>query len=193
MKILIAEDETISKRILRTALEKAGHQVVEAGNGAQAWQLFDRAPARIIVSDWMMPELDGLGLCKKVRGRPRTEYTYFILLTARVGKHNYHEAMDTGVDDFLAKPLDREELGIRLRVAERILGFTTKIRQLETLLPICAYCKKIRDENQRWHRVEEYISKRTETSFSHGICPDCYEVHVKPILAQSKKQRSSGV
>jgi phosphoserine phosphatase RsbU/P len=187
MKVLIAEDDAVCSRVLKTALEGWGYEVITAPNGAEAWNLFDRDPVRIIVSDWMMPELDGLEFCKKVRARPDTEYTYFVLITVREGKENYHEAMDLGVDDFLAKPIDHDELSIRLRVANRILGFTTQIHRLESLLPICMYCKKIRDDKNDWNQIEMYISQRTETSFSHSICPHCYDAKVKPMLGKRKQ------
>jgi DNA-binding response OmpR family regulator len=182
MKVLIADDDTICRWNLQAALEKFGHEVVVAEDGVQAWKLFDAQPTRIVVSDWMMPELDGLGFCRKVRNRPETEYTYFIMLTIRSGTINYHEAIDAGVDDFLTKPLDRDELLARLRVAERILGYATQIRQLKSLLPICMYCKKIRDDRDYWLQIEEYIHAHTGADFSHGICPKCYEEHVRPQL-----------
>ena len=87
--------------------------------------------------------------------------------------------MDAGVDDFLPKPLDREAITMRLRVAERIVEFATQLRQLKELLPICMYCKKIRDDENYWHAVESYISQQTGSNFSHGICPECFEKHVK--------------
>ncbi len=187
MKILIAEDDDVSRKVLQVTLEKAGHEVVAAPGGVEAWESFDQDPLRVVVSDWMMPVLDGLELCKRVRARPGTAYTYFILLTARTGRENYRHAMDAGVDDFLTKPLERDELSIRLHVAQRILGFASRIKQLEDLLPICSYCKKIRDEQQNWDPIEHYISKHTDSSFSHGICPECYEVHVKPMMAKLRK------
>lgn len=191
MKILIAEDDDVSRKVLRVTIEKMGHEVAEARDGAAAWEVFDVEPVRAVVSDWMMPGLDGLDLCRRIRARPQTPYTYFILLTARTGKENYREAMEAGVDDFLTKPLDRDELSIRLHVARRILGFATRIRQLEELLPICSYCKKIRDDQQHWDAIESYISKRTDTSFSHSICPECYEVHVKPMLEELRRKKAS--
>src|SRR3989344_56443 len=105
MKILIAEDDLVSQRVLQLALEKMGHKVILANDGAEAWEIFDHDPTRIVVSDWMMPNVDGLELCKRIRARAATDYAYLILLTARVGKENYHEAMRQGVDDFLTKPL----------------------------------------------------------------------------------------
>jgi len=180
MKILIAEDDPVSSKILQLALEAAGHEVTVTECGEAAWKSFDADPVRVIVSDWMMPGMDGLDFCRKVRARPKTDYTYFILLTAiHTGRENLRKAMDAGVDDFLPKPLDREIITMRLRVAERIVEFATQLRQLKELLPICMYCKKIRDDENYWHAVESYISNQTGSNFSHGICPECFEKHVK--------------
>lgn len=183
MKILVAEDDFISRKLLCTTLETFGHEVEAFNDGQEAWDRFNDEPLRIIVSDWLMPNMDGLEFCRKVRDRPDTEYTYFILLTANVqGEDTHREAMDAGVDDFMSKPLNREQIWIRLRVAERILGFTTHISQLESMLPICSYCKKVRDDNNYWEQVETYIGQRTGTDFSHSVCPDCYENVVVPEL-----------
>ena len=183
MKILVAEDDPVSVKILQLTLEHYGHEVITTASGQEAWEAFDREPVRTIVSDWMMPGMSGLELCKKVRQRPKTDYTYFILLTANTtGRENLREAMDAGIDDFLPKPLDREVIMMRLRVAERILEFSTQIRQLKELLPICMYCKRIRDDSDYWQQVESYIHTHTGSNFSHGICPDCFqkEMHVYP-------------
>lgn len=175
MKILIAEDDPVSVKILQFTLEHWGHEVVCAASGTEAWRLFDTEPFRLVVSDWMMPGMDGLELCHKIRQRAKTEYTYFILLTAiNTGRENLRKAMDAAIDDFLAKPLDREAIYMRLRVAERILGFTTEIRLLKELIPICMYCKRVRDDTDYWQQVETYIHECTGSNFSHGICPECF-------------------
>ena len=136
---------------------------------------------RVIVSDWMMPELDGLGLCRAVRGRVGEDYVYFILLTGKSpSDDNQREAIEAGVDDFLTKPLDVQEIWMRLRVAERILRFATQVSQLEAFLPICGYCKKVRDDQNYWQQIEGYINQRTGTDFSHSVCPDCYQRVVVP-------------
>jgi YesN/AraC family two-component response regulator len=110
------------------------------------------------------------------RDRERLEYTYFILLTAiHTGRDNLRQAMDAGVDDFLTKPLDREAIFMRLRVAERILEFTKQIRMLKLLIPICMYCKRVRDDTDYWDQVENYIHTHTGSNFSHGICPTCFD------------------
>ncbi len=187
----MAEDDVVSQKLLRVNLERLGHEVVTANDGAAAWTEFEREPVRIVVSDWMMPEMDGLTLCEKVRAREGTEYTYFILLTAKTGRENYQEAMQKGVDDFLNKPLDREELVNRLRVAERILGFAKQIRQLKELLPICSYCKRIRDDQNYWQQIESYIHNHTGSDFSHSICPECYDTVVRPQIDALKKARTA--
>lgn len=185
MKILVAEDDMISRKLLTTTLKQFGHEVKAFENGADAWADFDASPVRVIVSDWLMPGLDGLDFCRKVRKRSATEYTYFILLTANVqGKDTYMEAMNAGIDDFLAKPLDRDQIWMRLKVAERILKYATTIQNLESMLPICSYCKKVRDDNNYWQQVETYLSNRTGTSFSHSVCPTCYTNKVKPEIDQ---------
>jgi DNA-binding response OmpR family regulator len=189
MKILIAEDDPISSRVLQITLQHYGYDVATTTSGDAAWEQFDREPVRCIVSDWMMPGLDGLDLCRKVRARPKTDYTYFILLTAiNTGRDNLRQAMDAGIDDFLAKPLDREAILMRLRVAERILEFTKQIRQLKELIPICMYCKRIRDDSDYWQQVESYIHTCTGSNFSHGICPTCYDEQIGA-MATSLGQR----
>jgi sigma-B regulation protein RsbU (phosphoserine phosphatase) len=178
MKILIAEDDPVSVKILQFTLEHFGYEVISTAGGTEAWDTFDREPVRVVVSDWMMPDVDGLELCRRIRARPKTEYTYFILLTAiNTGRENMRQAMDAGIDDFLTKPLDREAILMRLRVAERILDFTTQIRLLKELIPICMYCKKVRDDSDFWQQVETYIHTHTGSNFSHGICPDCFDSH----------------
>lgn len=178
--ILIAEDDPVSARILEAALLKFGYQPVIARDGVEAWERFDEQPVRLIVSDWMMPGLDGLGLCEKIRTRTETPYTYFILLTAnQTSAHNHELASTAGVDDFLTKPLDREAIRIRLSVAERILKYTAEIRQLQEMIPICTYCRKVRDTHDYWDKVESYIQKETGSRFSHGACPECYAKEIE--------------
>jgi YesN/AraC family two-component response regulator len=87
---------------------------------------------------------------------------------------NLREAMDAGVDDFIPKPLDREAIGMRLRVAERIIEFTTEIEKLQTLIPLCMYCKRVRDDSDYWQQVETFIQTHTGSDISHGVCPDCF-------------------
>jgi sigma-B regulation protein RsbU (phosphoserine phosphatase) len=191
VKILAVEDDAVARAVLKKALQRLGHEVLLAADGEAAWALVQQDPVRVVVSDWMMPEVDGLELCRRIRHRVGVEYVYFILVTARdATEDNRAAAADAGVDDFLTKPLDVSELWTRLRVAERILRSTTQVRELEELLPICSYCKKIRDDQNYWQQLEGYISERTGSDFSHSVCPDCYQRVVLPELEKLKSTPS---
>jgi len=137
---------------------------------------------QLVISDWYMPEMDGVELCRRVRARRDKLYVYFIMVTARGGKQQYLAGMDAGADDFITKPVDPDELRARLTVAERILGLRTELQQLEGLLPICSYCKRIRNDHDQWKTLEDYIEQHFATQFSHSICPDCYTKYVEPQL-----------
>ncbi len=180
MKILIAEDDGVSRLVLTTKLKRLGHEVIATEDGAEAWSSFLVERPQLVVTDWMMPNVDGVELCRRIRSYEQEKYCYVMMLTALTGKQNYLEVMDAGADDFLNKPLDMQELAARLRVAERMLALQKEVKQLQGLLPICSYCKKIRDENNTWQPMEGYIAHRTDAKFSHGFCPECYEAIVKP-------------
>ncbi|MBI3289239.1 MAG: response regulator [Elusimicrobia bacterium] len=178
MKILVADDDRTSRTLLGGALVKLGYEVVEAADGESAWSSIERTRARIVVSDWVMPDIDGLELCRRVRARRESAYVYFILLSGkRLGAENYASAMDQGVDDFLTKPLDLDALRMRLRVAERIVALNERVRTLEGILPMCSYCRRIRDERGSYQSLENYVSDKTPAQFSHGVCPDCVKKH----------------
>lgn len=186
MRILIVEDDIDSREMLQVLLQQDGHEVLCAGNGREATDLFDRNRFSLIISDWLMPEVDGLDLCRRVRAANKSHYTYIILLTALKGKAKYLEAMTAGADDFVTKPYDPDELRARLLVGGRIVGLQDHVKRLEGVLPTCMYCKKIRDQRDIWVGIEQYITQRTEASFSHGVCPDCFETVVRPELDRMK-------
>ena len=121
MKILIAEDDLVCSKVLSTTLGRLGHEVLITANGQEAFTLFEAHKPAIVISDWMMPQMDGTELCQRIRKLGLDQYTYFILITSKHGHEEFLQAMEAGVDDFLPKPLNSQELAIRLRVAERIL------------------------------------------------------------------------
>ncbi|MGH8120011.1 MAG: response regulator [Gammaproteobacteria bacterium] len=175
MRVLIAEDDSVSRHALATRLNRAGYDTVVCSNGGEAWNVFTgESPPLLAILDWIMPVMDGLELCRRIRIEKRRRYIYIILLTSMGGKNNYLQGIEAGADDFLTKPFDTELLRVRLNVAERLLSLQAEVNTLQALLPICMYCKKIRDEREQWTRIEEYISQRTDSLFSHGVCPDCY-------------------
>lgn len=193
MRILAVEDDPLTRRVLTAVLEQLGHTVVAAADGMAGWEQFELDPADVVITDWMMPRLDGLELVKRIRAAARERYTWVLMVTALTGRDRYLDGMEAGADDFLVKPIDRGELHARLRVAQRVLGLQRTVSQLEGLLPICSYCKRIRDEAHAWCQVEEYVSRRTEATFSHGVCPECYERHLKPQLDRVGEHTPGGI
>lgn len=180
--VLVVDDDPVSSAQLGALAQAAGYDVRGVPNGRQAWELLQLARIPIVISDWYMPEMDGPELCRRIRARPREPYVYFILVTSRGGKQQYLAGMEAGADDFIAKPVDPDELRARLTVAERILGLRKELEQLEVLLPICSYCKRIRNDKEEWEPLERYIESHFERLLTHSICPDCYEKHVQPQL-----------
>ena len=173
MKILVVEDDKVSNMVLCTKLKKLGHDVLSSDNGRDGWYVYLRENPKIIITDWMMPVIDGLELCRMVRADRRLRYTYIIMVTALAGKDKFIEGMNAGADDFITKPVDQNTLKARLRVAERLVNLQSEANELEGLLPICTYCKKIKDDNDSWRPVEQYVAQRTDTSFASEVCPDC--------------------
>jgi sigma-B regulation protein RsbU (phosphoserine phosphatase) len=188
MRILIAEDDAISRRLLEGTLAKWGYEVVAVDNGREALAVLQQPDApRLAILDWMMPELDGVQVCKELRSLPRERIQYVILLTAKGLKEDIVTGLEAGADDYLVKPFDREELRARVNAGVRIVLLESqladrvtqleealsRVHELQGLLPICSYCKKVRDDQNYWHEVETYVSVRSAASFSHGICPTC--------------------
>jgi sigma-B regulation protein RsbU (phosphoserine phosphatase) len=178
MRILVAEDDAVSRHLLRSALTRLGHDVADVQDGLAAWEVYQREYLPIVISDWMMPGLDGLALTRAIRDGRHGKYTYVILVTALEGKSRYMQGMQAGADDFLTKPVDLDELTARLRVADRMLSLQEEVKHLRGLLSTCMYCKNIRD-GDTWVPFETYISKRSDASFSHGVCPKCLDTRLK--------------
>ena len=182
-------------------LRKHGHELVLVENGAEAWEELERdTEISIAILDWMMPEMTGPEVCRRVRCRGAVQPTYLILLTSRAGQEDLVTGLDAGADDYITKPFDFEELRARLRVGVRMVRLQqslaervnqleealTNVRLLQGLLPICLYCKKIRDDQNYWQQVDKYIGDHSEARFSHGVCPDCYKRVVMPEIEKFK-------
>ena len=120
MKILIAEDDFISRKFLEKMLLEMGHEIVSAEDGQEAWELFNGQKFKMVITDWMMPRMDGLTLCQKIRQKKSTEYVYIIILTAKDQKSDAIKGLDAGADDYITKPLEPEELSARIQVGQRI-------------------------------------------------------------------------
>ncbi len=129
MRILIVEDELISRKLLTKTVESWGHEVIAAENGLEAWNIFRQEKLKFIIADWMMPEMDGIELCKKIRDVERSGYIYFILLTGKDKKEDVIEGLQAGADDYVAKPFDIDELRVRIRTGERILNLEKALNE----------------------------------------------------------------
>ncbi|MCX5814477.1 MAG: response regulator transcription factor [Proteobacteria bacterium] len=204
MKILIAEDDFTSRTVLMEVLKKHDHEVVATVNGAEAWAAMQQPDApRLAILDWMMPEMDGIEVCRHIRTLETDEPPYIIMLTTKGEKSDIIVGLETGGNDYLAKPFDPEELRARVNVGRRMIEMQAKLagRMLELqkalweqekltlelrdalsqvkilsgLLPICASCKKIRNDEGYWEQMEMYIRDHSEAEFSHSICPECAE------------------
>ncbi|MDP6354437.1 MAG: response regulator transcription factor [Planctomycetota bacterium] len=204
MRILIAEDELVARRVIKKSLETWGYEVIAAENGNEAWEELDGDDApRLAILDWVMPGQDGIEVCRRVREKETDRSTYIILLTAKARTEDIVTGLQTGADDYIKKPFDRDELRARLEVGLRIIGMQdslsqrvheletalSHIKQLRGLLPICSYCKAIRNESEYWEDLESYLRDNSEADFSHSICPKCYEDIVKPEIEMLKRQR----
>ncbi len=195
MKILIAEDDLVSRRLLEVTLNRSGYETVVACDGEQAWQLLRQPDGpRFAILDWMMPDLDGVEVCRRVRALREGQPAYLILLTAKHTTDDIVAGLDAGADDYMVKPFQRDELRARVKVGVRVLQLQealaarirelaealANVKQLQGLLPICSYCKKIRDDHNYWQQLETYFTEHSTARFSHGICPDCWDQVVKP-------------
>lgn len=205
MRILIADDDAVSRRLLETHLAKANHKVVAVSTGSEALEILGQPNAPpLAILDWMMPGMDGPEVCRRLRQPPNPSSVYVILLTARDKREDLIAGLMAGADDYMIKPFDPAELRARVqvgvRVAELQASLAERVRQLEEalanirqlhgLLPICCYCKKIRDDSNYWAQVEEYLSRHTSAQFSHGICPDCWKNIVEPQMLQTLQEKT---
>jgi DNA-binding response OmpR family regulator len=197
MRILVAEDQAVSRRILEATLRKWGYEVIAVEDGTQAWEALQAEDAPpLVILDWLMPGMDGIEICRQIRQSPSRRPIYLILLTARGGSEDKVTGLQSGADDYITKPFNHEELRARVQVGIRVLelqgALAQRVRELEEalsrvktlqgLLPICSYCKKIRNDRNYWQQVEGYISDHSQAQFSHGICPECYARFVQPEL-----------
>jgi sigma-B regulation protein RsbU (phosphoserine phosphatase) len=129
MRVLVAEDDAASRFLLRRAIESAGHECRDVHDGEQAWETFRAEHPEVVISDWLMPGIDGDELCRRIREDPDAPYTYFIMITALEDKAHVLRGMRSGADDFLTKPLDRHDLEVRLIAASRVTALHRRVRE----------------------------------------------------------------
>jgi len=210
VKVLVADDDATMRTLIEYVLSKAGHEPLLARDGTEALELAVRETPQIVLTDWMMPGLDGVELCRRLRDAvPGAPYVYIIILTARDKPGDTAHGLEAGADDYITKPFDARELLARIRVGERIVRLEAAlrgrnealeqslrtIRRLKGLLPICSICKKVRNDENYWQQIESYIHEQTGTDFSHGLCPDCVKAHYpeqyKSIREKERRRRDT--
>jgi DNA-binding response OmpR family regulator len=195
----VAEDDEPTRVALFRLLTGWGYEVLPVADGEAAWEALRGASApHLALLDWGMPKRDGLELCRRVR-EELAEPPYLILLTGRRSRDDIVAGLDAGADEYLPKPVDPEELRARVRAARRLIELRSRLaervreleaalareRRLQGLLPICAWCRKVRNDQNYWQAVEEYFSEYAAVRFTHGICPDCL-CSVRGSIAPSK-------
>ena len=201
MEVLIADDGLTIRRLLETYLTKWGYDVVSVPDGNAAWEELKNPDApRLVILDWLMPGMDGVEVCRKVRRLKHGNLFYIIIFTSLEDKKDLVTALDAGADDFIIKNFDRDELKARIKVGERVARLKSeldiRVRELEAsmnhvkllqgILPICMHCHKIRDDKEVWQRLDNYIAEHTDVMLSHGLCPECYEKHYPDYFENNK-------
>ena len=134
MKVLIAEDNAVSQNIIKKILENQGYEVITADNGRQAWELLQKNDIQIVITDWMMPEMDGPTLCRKIRAATLPNYVYLILLTAKDKKEDLISGFTSGADDFVTKPVNPNELRARMQAGERVVKLEENLKKSQVQL-----------------------------------------------------------
>lgn len=193
-KILAVDDEPVNVQLIKSALCQE-YDVFTVLNGHDAIDHMEQSMPDLIILDVMMPDVTGFELCKIIKADERFADIPVIFLTALDSPGGELQGLELGGIDYLSKPIDFALLKLRVRnhllikeqrdllkqKNEELEAALFKVKQLEGVIPICMYCKKIRDDLNDWQQLESYISKHSEAIFSHGICPHCLEDQLKTI------------
>ena len=193
MRVLVAEDDAVTRKLLESTLGRLGLDVITAADGNAAWNALETLKGKdapeLAILDWMMPGLEGIQVLRRLRTTPGFELLYVILLTSRTDKEDVAYGLAAGANDYIAKPFDPSELEARVRVGERMVKLQRSlaarvaelevalahVQRLQGLLPICSYCKKVRNETNYWEQVDSYLASHSDLKLTHGICPQCME------------------
>lgn len=186
--VLVADDDVTSRSMLTAMLMKSGYNVVEAVDGAAALKILHGPDAPgLVVLDWLMPQVDGPEVLRQVRAVHTDRPPFIVMLTTKTSKDDIVAGLKAGANDYLTKPFDPGELCARIEVGRQLVDAQAAlaikvlelrealdhVKTLRGILPICAWCKKIRDDEGYWKQIESYVRDHTEAEFSHGICPTC--------------------
>jgi len=194
MQILIADGDAISRRLAVHALAGCGAELSVVEDGDAAWtQVQERTRSTVLILDRLMPGIDVIELCRRSRLLLSFPPLYILMVTSASDTEDISAGLEAGADDYVVKPFNAAELKARAQVGIRMVALQesvsrrlaeleqalANVKQLRGLLPMCAYCKKIRVDDKYWQQLEGYLAERSEVEFSHGICPDCYPSVIK--------------
>ena len=208
MNILIIDDDLNTRKTLGKILKAKGFEIEEAGTGSEAIAVCGAKFFNLALIDVRLPDTSGVAVLKAVR--EINDDTIAIMMTGYASLDSSIEAMNKGAFSYITKPvnmdqaliiidkaLEKQRLSLEnkrllkelARQIKELQDALAQIKTLRGLLPICMYCKKIRDDKQYWQQVEGYISQHSEAQFSHGICPDCYQKYFQPELDKIKNRK----
>jgi phosphoserine phosphatase RsbU/P len=197
LRILVVDDDAVTRSTLESVISGAGWSPVAIDDPELALEILTGADAPpIALIDWQMPTLSGLDLCRRVRAADVTARPYLIFVTGNSTSNDIVTGLDAGADGYMTKPIAANELQARVRAGLRTFALQQELRTrlqeaeaqsarnrpLRELLPMCVYCRRIRDEQQHWSTLEQFLTEKTDVRFTHGFCPTCYELHVLPDL-----------
>lgn len=189
MKILVADDDLVSRGLLESYLKDWGYSPLTADDGREALALLKGSDAPpLAILDWMMPYFSGPELCRELQALQGPVPSYIILVTSKTDKRDIVRGLEAGARDYVTKPYDAAELRARVDVGKKVVELqellhrriteleqaAAQIRQLRGLLPICYRCKKVRDDAGYWSEVETYVAAHSDATFTHALCPGCY-------------------
>lgn len=204
--ILIIDDDQNQRKTLTDIVAAKGYETLVAADGAAGLAVLQENPVNLVLTDLGLPDISGIDILSKVK----TLYPdiQVIILTGIATVDSAVEATNLGAFSYLRKPYDIDQLLLQiqralekqrveeeLRLSRQLLedkvteleATLARVKQLEGILPICMYCKKIRDDKEEWQQMEEYISQHSEANFSHGLCPECYKQQLNEFKATRKK------
>jgi CheY-like chemotaxis protein len=203
MTVLLADDSAMNRDLMRAIFSRQGYDLLEAVDGPEALQILENTPVPLVaLVDWEMPSMEGIEVCRRVRANKSLPPRFLILVTVRDSKRDVVTGLSAGANDYVTKPFDKTELLARVRIGSEMVELQqsltqrvaelgealANVKQLSGLLPICSYCKKIRDDRNYWQQVDDYVSSHSQATFSHSICPGCYDHIVKPQLRALKPE-----
>jgi DNA-binding response OmpR family regulator len=194
LKILVTDDDPDLRMVATTILEKAGYEILEATTGQECLDTVRKFRPDLVLLDVMLPDISGIDVCMQIKADTQLQTSVILLSGVLVSSEYQAEGLNVGADGYITRPVSNKELLARVHSMARIILAEEKLREKERdqeklimklqealaeiktlrgFIPICAACKKIRDDEGYWNRLEEYISQRTDAVFSHGLCPEC--------------------